>query len=58
MSSTTPVTTLAGQLGHLTPEQEKAFVEFKQLCAENGVYTPAEDGENGKPASHHDILMM
>jgi len=58
MSSTTPVTTFAGQPGHLTPEQEKAFTEFKQLCAENGIYTSAEDGENGRPASHDDILMM
>ena len=54
----TPVTTFAGQLGHLTPEEEKSFVEFKQLCAENGIYTLAEAGEDGKQASHDDILMM
>ena len=58
MTDTTPATTFAGQLGHLTPEQEKAFVEFKQLCAEKGIYTLAEAGENGKPARHDDILMM
>ena len=58
MSDTTPATTFAGQLGHLTPEQEKAFVEFKQLSAEKGIYTLAEAGENGKPASHDHILMV
>ncbi|RPB26219.1 CRAL/TRIO domain-containing protein [Terfezia boudieri ATCC MYA-4762] len=55
MSNKTPVTTFEGQLGHLTPDQEKAFAEFKQLCAEKGIYTPAEAG---KPASHDDIFMI
>lgn len=58
MSTTAPAAAYAGQLGHLTPEQEKAFTEFKQLCAEKGIYTHAEPGENGKLASHDDILLM
>lgn len=58
MSNSASPTVYAGQLGHLTPEQEAAFAEFKQLCAEKGLYTPAEEGEHGKPASHDDILLM
>lgn len=44
-----------GHLGHLTPEEEEAFKNFKLLCAEKGVYKPA-DGET--PASHDDATLL
>lgn len=58
---TTSVAAFAGQLGYLSPEQERAFAEFKRVCAEKGVYTPAQEAEaneGGTLASHDDITLM
>lgn len=30
-----------GHLGHLTPEQETSFEQFKEYCREQGLYRPA-----------------
>lgn len=60
-TSTASAAAFEGQLGYLNPEQERAFAEFKQVCAEKGIYTPAEKAEaHGgiKLASHDDILLM
>lgn len=45
-----------GHLGHLTPEEEAAFRNFKVLCEEKGYYTPASS-EHPVP-SHDDPLML
>lgn len=44
-----------GHLGHLSPEEEAAFTNFKNLCEERGSYTPAT---GGKPASHEDHTLL
>ena len=44
-----------GHLGHLDESQESALVEFKELCARNGLYKPAKDGN---PSSHDDSVML
>jgi hypothetical protein len=44
-----------GHLGHLTSAQETALTQFKELCAEQGLYTPAVDG---KPPSHNDAELL
>ena len=52
---------LAGHLNHLTPEQEEKLVEFKDVCAKRGYYTPAVEpgeGTEAKPASHDDATML
>ncbi|KAJ7639364.1 CRAL-TRIO domain-containing protein [Roridomyces roridus] len=33
---------LAGQLGHLSPEQETSFAEFKVACEKDGLWTPGK----------------
>ena len=48
-------TRLKGHLGHLTHEQETAFEQFKKLCIEEGLYTPATDEAR---ASHDDGTLM
>ncbi|KAF8468232.1 CRAL-TRIO domain-containing protein [Kalaharituber pfeilii] len=50
-------TSFPGHLGHLTQAQEKAFAEFREACAEKGLYT-FEDPAQGKLASHDDIEMI
>lgn len=45
----------SGHLGHLTPEQTKHFIAFKQLCAERGLYKP-KTGDT--PASHGDTTLL
>lgn len=47
---------LAGHLNHLTPEQGKKLVDFKELVAEKGYYTPKK--EDGGPASHNDATLL
>ncbi|KAL3420018.1 CRAL/TRIO domain-containing protein [Phlyctema vagabunda] len=44
-----------GHLGHLTPEEEAAFKNFKVLCAEKGYYTPANDD---RIESHDDATLL
>jgi hypothetical protein len=44
-----------GHLGHLSPDQENAFTNFKLLCAEHGYYTAAE---GDKEASHDDATLL
>ncbi|KAJ7026255.1 CRAL-TRIO domain-containing protein [Mycena alexandri] len=39
-ASTSALDPLAGQIGHLSPEQEAKFVEFKAVCEKDGVYQP------------------
>jgi hypothetical protein len=41
-----------GHLGHLTPKEEEAFVQFKELLIEHELYKP------GPPASHDDPLLL
>lgn len=48
-------TRLKGHLGHLTPQEEAAFVAFKKLSADKGFYRP-DDGV--QPASHDDGTLM
>ena len=48
-------TRLKGHLGHLTPQEEEAFVAFKKLSADQGFYRP-DDGI--QPASHDDGTLM
>jgi hypothetical protein len=45
-----------GHLGHLSPEEEAAFKNFKVLCAEKGYYTPG-DGED-VDATHDDATLL
>ena len=48
-------TRLKGHLGHLTPEEEKAFEQFKKISVKEGFYIPAA-GE--ARASHDDGTLM
>ena len=41
-----------GHLGHLTEHEEQAFVEFKTLLEEKGLYKP------GNPPSHDDPTLL
>lgn len=41
-----------GHLGHLTPEEEKAFQDFKAFVQEKGLYRP------GPPPSHADSTLL
>ena len=45
-----------GHLGHLSPEEEAAFKNFKVLCAEKGYYKPG-NGKDEDP-SHDDPLLL
>ncbi|CZT51852.1 related to phosphatidylinositol/phosphatidylcholine transfer protein [Rhynchosporium secalis] len=42
----------SGHLGHLSPEEETAFQNFKTLCEEKGCYTPGESG------THDDATLL
>ncbi|KAJ7494218.1 CRAL-TRIO domain-containing protein [Mycena galericulata] len=42
MVSPSHVDPLAGQIGHLSPEQESKFTEFKAACEKDGVYRPGQ----------------
>lgn len=46
---------LKSHLGHLTPAEEKAFTEFKDICAKEKLYTPASTGNK---ASHDDATLV
>ena len=46
---------LAGHLGHLTPEEQEAFDDFKRISAEKGFYTPATADAK---ASHDDGTLV
>lgn len=54
-----------GHLGHLTEEEQHALVEFKELCAKHGIYTPKSPdapvggvpGDVGQ-VSHDDTTML
>lgn len=48
-------TRLQGHVGHLTPEEESAFVDFKKLAAKEGYYIPETDDSK---ASHDDGTLM
>ena len=45
-----------GHLGHLSPEEEAAFKNFKVLCAEKGYYKPG-NGED-VDATHDDATLL
>jgi hypothetical protein len=44
-----------GHLGHLDPDEEASFQNFKNLCEEKGVYKPGEGEEAG---SHDDATLL
>jgi len=44
-----------GHLGHLTPDEEASFKNFKIFCEEKGSYHP---GEGDKPATHDDATLL
>lgn len=44
-----------GHLGHLNPDEEASFKQFKTLCAEKGVYIPGKEDEVG---SHDDATLL
>lgn len=48
---------LAGHLNHLTEEQEKKLVEFKNLCEEKKYYTPAS-ADGSVKATHGDATLL
>lgn len=48
-------TRLKGHLAYLTPQEETAFAEFRQLAAKEGFYKPATDTTK---ASHDDGTLM
>lgn len=48
---------LAGQLHHLTPEQEGKLTEFKEFCAQKGYYK-ADVGDGSAKPSHEDETML
>ncbi|KAI9827499.1 MAG: hypothetical protein M1832_004849 [Thelocarpon impressellum] len=51
--------TVAGHLGHLTQKEEVALVEFKKICAEQELYTPASSERDlTRKASHDDGTML
>ncbi|KAI5800177.1 CRAL-TRIO domain-containing protein [Peziza echinospora] len=56
MATTITADLYAGHLGHLTPAQETAFAQFKEKCAEKGIYTPEEEGVRN--ASHDDAELL
>lgn len=45
-----------GHLGHLTAEEETAFLNFKTLCAEKGYYKPGASKD--ELPSHDDALLL
>jgi hypothetical protein len=45
-----------GHFGHLSPEEEAAFKNFKVLCAEKGYYKPG-NGEDAD-ATHDDATLL
>ena len=45
-----------GHLGHLSPEEEAAYKNFKVLCAEKGYYKPG-NGED-EDATHDDATLL
>jgi hypothetical protein len=47
----------AAHYGHLTDHQQAQLDAFKQLCHEQGYYTPA-DPANNVDASHDDETML
>lgn len=50
---------LAGHLGHLTPEQTKAFNEFKQVCIDQGVkLSSSADNEDLKDGIFDDGTLL
>ncbi|PMD30679.1 CRAL/TRIO domain-containing protein [Hyaloscypha variabilis F] len=44
-----------GHLGHLSPDEEAAFKNFKIVCEEKGVYKPGTDDE---PGTHDDATLL
>jgi hypothetical protein len=56
-TATPPIlhTVIAGHLGHLTPEQEAAFENFKDALSKANLYRPATDTRS---ASHDDATVL
>lgn len=48
-------TWLKGHVGHLTPQEESSFQQFKELAAKEDFYTPAT---SAKKASHDDGTLV
>lgn len=47
----------SGHVGHLTPEQSAALLDFKSKLIESKLYTPTPNDDN-HPASHDDITLL
>ena len=55
MSSAIQPDVLFGHLGHLSPEQERAFSSFKDILQNARLYSPSTDTA---PASHDDPTVL
>lgn len=55
MSSAIHLDVLSGHLGHLSPEQDRAFASFKQILHNARLYSPSTDTA---PASHDDPTVL
>lgn len=51
------VDVLAGHLGHLTEEQQKAFATFKDNLTKSKLFIPAAEGDS-HPASHDESTLL
>jgi hypothetical protein len=45
-----------GHIGHLSPDQEAAFKNFKLVLEENGLYKPGTGEE--EPGTHDDATLL
>lgn len=55
MSSTIHLDVLSGHLGHLSPDQERAFASLKDILHNAHLYSPSTDTA---PASHDDPTVL
>ena len=51
------VDVLAGHLGHLTEEQQKAFITFKENLTKSKLFIPASESNN-QIASHDEPTLL
>jgi hypothetical protein len=45
-----------GHIGHMTPDEEAALNDFKELCAKEGLYKPSDD--TNEYGTHDDATML
>jgi hypothetical protein len=48
----------SGHLGNLTPTQQTAFDQFKQLCIDRKAYIPSGSGPKGDLPSIDDVALL